>query len=139
MRDALHKFFITVLLSSLILLPRILSGGEAPPEVQPPTQAESSAGEDLGYGVGSVLASILYSPLKITYAGLGLITGGVGFVLSGGNPDAANSIIFPAVKGNYVITPSHLKGAEPVIFIGPTPPNNSYPQVTPPPIAAPSP
>lgn len=139
MRSASTKFLIAVLLTSLIFLPRILSAAEAAPDAQLPAQAEPSAGEDLGYGVGSVLASIFYSPLKITYAGLGLITGGVGFVLSAGNPDVANNIIYPAVKGNYVITPNHLKGTEPVIFIGPAAPNNSYPQTTQPPAPPPAP
>jgi hypothetical protein len=87
------------------------------------TPPEVATRQELGYGFGSVVASVLYSPLKVTYAGLGLLTGGLGYVLSAGRTDVANNIIFPAVKGNYVITPSHLKGEEPVVFIGAPPPD----------------
>ena len=92
------------------------------PELAPAElDAEQQAGQEFGWGVGSILASVLYSPFKLTYAGLGLITGGLGFVLSGGRPDVANNIIYPAIQGDYVITPSHLKGEEPVLFLGPPP------------------
>ena len=85
----------------------------------------------MGYGVGAVLASMFYSPFKITYAGLGLLTGGLGFVLSAGNMDVANNIISPAVRGNYVVTPRHLKGEEPLIFVGlPPSPEPAQPQQT---------
>ena len=84
--------------------------------------AQSPAGEDLGYGFGSVLANMFYMPAKITYAGLGLLTGGVGYLITGGRADVANNIIYPAVGGNYVVTPSQLKGTEPLYFVGAPPP-----------------
>ena len=77
--------------------------------------------EELGYGFGSALASVFYIPAKLTYAGLGLLTGGLGFVLTGGRADVANNIIYPAVRGNYVMTPSHLNGTEPIYFVGAAP------------------
>ncbi|HEY7220616.1 MAG TPA: hypothetical protein VH985_19740 [Candidatus Binatia bacterium] len=84
--------------------------------------AEEPVGEEAGYGVGAALASVFYIPAKVTYAGLGLLTGGLGYVLSGGRADVANNIIYPAVRGNYVVTPSHLKGTEPIYFVGAPPP-----------------
>jgi hypothetical protein len=87
--------------------------------------SEPAVGEELGYGFGSVLANIFYMPAKVTYAGLGLLTGGIGFVLSGGRADVANDIIYPSVKGNYVVTPSHLKGNEPLYFVGAPPPETA--------------
>jgi hypothetical protein len=84
--------------------------------------AEQPVGEEAGYGVGAALASVFYIPAKVTYAGLGLLTGGLGYVLSGGRADVANNIIYPAVRGNYVVTPSHLKGTEPIYFVGAPPP-----------------
>jgi hypothetical protein len=87
--------------------------------------AEESVGQEAGYGVGSALANLFYIPAKVTYAGLGLITGGLGFVVSGGRADVANSIIYPAVGGNYVVTPAHLKGTEPIYFVGAPPPENT--------------
>ncbi len=85
---------------------------------QPP---EESVGEEAGYGVGAALASVFYIPAKVTYAGLGLLAGGLGYVLSGGKAEVANNIIYPAVRGNYVVTPSNLKGAEPIYFVGAPP------------------
>jgi hypothetical protein len=90
--------------------------------------AEPGLGEEVGYGVGSALANVIYMPAKITYAGLGLLTGGLGFVLSAGRADVANNIIYPSIRGNYVVTPSHLKGSEPIYFVG-APPAESGPRV----------
>jgi hypothetical protein len=84
--------------------------------------SEPGIGEEAGYGIGSALANVFYIPAKVTYAGLGLLTGGLGFVLSGGRVDVANNIIYPAVRGHYVVTPSHLKGTEPIYFVGAPPP-----------------
>lgn len=67
------------------------------------------------------MASIFYIPAKVTYAGLGLLTGGLGYLVTGGRADVANNIIYPAVRGNYVVTPSNLKGTEPIYFVGPAP------------------
>lgn len=119
-----RKIFSLALAFSLILsLPTLSDAQNLPPPELAPVEldAEQQAGQEFGWGVGSILASILYSPFKLTYAGLGLITGGLGFVLSGGRPDVANNIIYPAIQGDYVITPRHLKGEEPVIFLGPPP------------------
>ena len=83
--------------------------------------ATEPVSEELGYGFGSALASVFYIPAKVTYAGLGLVTGGLGYVLTGGRADVANNIIYPAVRGHYVVTPSHLKGTEPIYFVGAAP------------------
>lgn len=83
--------------------------------------SEPGIGEEAGYGVGSALANVFYIPAKVTYAGLGLLTGGLGFVLSGGRADVANNIIYPAIRGHYVVTPNHLKGTEPIYFVGAAP------------------
>ena len=85
------------------------------------SQSAEPVGQEAGYGVGAALASVFYIPAKVTYAGLGLLTGGLGYLLTGGRADVANNIIYPAVRGNYVVTPSHLKGTEPIYFVGPGP------------------
>jgi hypothetical protein len=96
--------------------------------------AEPGLGEEVGYGLGSALANFVYIPAKVTYAGLGLLTGGLGFVLSAGRADVANNIIYPSIRGNYVVTPNHLKGSEPIYFVGPAP-AESGPRVEPAPVA----
>ena len=90
---------------------------------------QQSVGSDAGYGVGAAVASVFYAPAKVVYAGLGLLTGGLGWVLSGGRSDVANNIIYPAVTGNYVVTPNNLKGTEPLYFVGapPAPPEPAQP------------
>jgi len=107
------------LASLLTVIATPLYAQTAGPNNQP---AEQPIGEEAGYGAGAAIASVFYIPAKVTYAGLGLITGGLGYLLSGGRADVANNIIYPAVRGNYVVTPSHLKGTEPLYFVGAPPP-----------------
>ena len=87
--------------------------------------AEEGVGETAGYGVGAAVATVLYVPVKVTYAGLGVLMGGLGYLFSGGRADVANNIIYPAVRGDYVVTPSNLKGTEPIYFVGAPPPEMS--------------
>jgi hypothetical protein len=93
---------------------------------EPPVQESATA--DLGYGLGAAVASLFYIPAKFTYATLGLVTGGLGYALTGGRADVANNIIYPAVGGHWVVTPSNLKGTEPIYFVG-APPPESGPRV----------
>jgi len=88
-------------------------------------KAESTT-SNVGYGAGSVLASCVYSPAKLVYAGVGGLTGGIGFLLTGGNQDVAKKIWTPSVRGTYVITPDMLKGKEQVQFVG-QPEKKTYP------------
>lgn len=85
--------------------------------------AESNIGEDLGLGVASALCSVLYAPVKIVYAAGGLLVGGMGWALSGGDGDVAKAIIDPAVRGDYVVTPAILKGERPLEIYGNPPPD----------------
>ncbi len=125
MKTQFPKSLVVGLVFFLIVSPLTLSAADAPS--QPVEQAPA---EEAGYGFGSVVANIFYIPAKVTYAGLGLITGGLGYVLSAGRADVANNIIYPAVRGDYVITPSHLKGEKPVVFIGAPPPDPQPQQIS---------
>ena len=109
-----------IALASLVSLTTTPLYAQTPAPNQP--AAEEGIGAEAGYGIGAALASVFYIPAKVTYAGLGLLTGGVGYVLSGGKADVANNIIYPAVRGNYIVTPSNLKGTEPIYFVGAPPP-----------------
>ncbi len=135
------NLILVLFLSLSLFIPKVMHGQEAvfddplSPSPAPQSTANGSSKEtakELGLGVGSVFASILYSPLKVTYAGLGLLTGGLSYVISGGRAQVANNIIYPAVRGNYVITPKHLQGKERVIFVGPLPPQVGPPPPLPP-------
>jgi hypothetical protein len=110
-----------IALASLVTVTATPLYAQTTPAPAQPT-AEEGVVEEAGYGVGAALASFFYIPAKVMYAGLGLMTGGVGYVVSGGRADVANNIIYPAVRGNYIITPSNLKGTEPIYFVGAPPP-----------------
>ncbi|HKC52985.1 MAG TPA: hypothetical protein VKF60_19515 [Myxococcota bacterium] len=71
-----------------------------------------------GLGVGSVLATLVYGPVKVMYATLGSITGGLAYLLTGGRLDVPREIIQPAVRGDYVVTPEHLTFNQPLLFVG---------------------
>lgn len=64
--------------------------------------------KEAGLGVASVLGSAIYSPVKVTYAALGAVAGGVTWVVTGGNTEFAQKIWEPSLRGDYVITPQTL-------------------------------
>jgi len=82
-----------------------------------PAHAEG-AGSEAGIGIASVLCSLVYGPVKVVYATLGLVFGGFAWALSGGDSDVADAVLTPAVRGDYVVTPNHLRGEDNLEFIG---------------------
>lgn len=85
---------------------------------QPPAQKQQSTWTQAGLGLASIGSSILYAPAKIIYGVLGLTTGSVGWILTGGDSEVANRIYTPSLRGTYVLTPRHLTGEEPIHFVG---------------------
>ncbi len=75
---------------------------------------------DAGWGVLAVVANVVYMPVKIVYAGLGTLTGGLAYLLTVGDTETANKVWSPSIGGSYVVTPSMLRGDEPVLFNGPS-------------------
>ena len=82
-----------------------------------PARADS-AGSSAGWGSAAVISSLIYGPVKVAYSVLGVVFGGIAWGLSGGDSGVMNAVITPAVQGDYVITPSHLRGEQHVEFIG---------------------
>ena len=74
----------------------------------------------LGLQVASGALSILYTPVKVVYAGLGGIIGGLAYIVTAGNGHVAQNIGDVSLKGSYWVKPSHLEGNEPLRFQGPT-------------------
>jgi hypothetical protein len=87
-----------------------------------PSQAKADYLEDAGMGTATVLANVVYMPVKLTYATLGGITGGFAYVLTGANYQVAERVWTPSLGGNYVLSPDHLRGDQTIYFSGPTPP-----------------
>lgn len=83
-----------------------------------PARAQSDAGTEAGLGAASALCSLVYGPVKVVYSTLGLVFGGMAWALSGGDNDIMDAVITPAVRGDYVITPAHLRGERDLEFIG---------------------
>ena len=71
-----------------------------------------------GYSALSALTSLIYAPVKIAYAIGGGIIGGFAWLLSAGDHQVMYAVITPAVRGDYVVTPAHLRGERELEFIG---------------------
>ena len=84
---------------------------------------ERPAGNEAGYGALAVLSSLAYAPVKLVYAGLGLIFAGGAYVLTGGDEETPRKLLQRSLRGDYIITPEHLRGERPVIFVGRDPVN----------------
>lgn len=92
------KFLV---MAGFVLLLSLAGGSEARAE---------GPWKEAGLGIASVLGSVIYSPVKVQYAALGAVTGGVAWVVTGGNTELAQKIWKPALSGDYVITPETLRG-----------------------------
>ena len=79
---------------------------------------QESTGAAAGWGALSALTSLVYAPVKVVYAVGGLVVGGFAWVFSAGDNDVVRTVTTPAVRGDYVVTPEHLRGKRPLDFIG---------------------
>jgi hypothetical protein len=71
-----------------------------------------------GLGVGAILSNVVYMPVKIAYAALGSVTGGLAYALTGGSYETAQSVWVASLGGTYVIVPDMLTGEAPIEFSG---------------------
>jgi hypothetical protein len=69
-------------------------------------------------GLTAGVCSIIYAPLKILYAGSGIAVSGAALLVSAGDSTAASRVFRNSVRGDYVVTPSHLKGDRTLHFQG---------------------
>jgi hypothetical protein len=74
--------------------------------------------EDAGWGVATVVTNVFYMPAKVAYATIGAVTGGVAWLVTGGDTDTANKVWVPSLEGTYVVTPAMLRGEEGIQFVG---------------------
>lgn len=107
--------------------------------VAPPVSSDSEGGSasSAGMQAAAAVSTILYLPFKAAFAIGGGIVGGLAYVFSGGNEQAASSIWHTSLYGTYIITPEHLRGDRPVRFLGVADQTNE--PATPPPSPEPSP
>ena len=76
---------------------------------------------DAGVGAGSALSTIVYGPVKLAFAITGLVIGPFAWALSGGDSDVMWRVVDTSVRGDYVVTPAHLRGEQPLEFFGRSP------------------
>jgi hypothetical protein len=72
----------------------------------------------LGLQIASGALSVLYTPFKVVYAGLGGFMGGLTYLLTAGNEQAAQSVWDASLQGTYWLTAKHLQGKEAIHFKG---------------------
>ena len=102
------SFVLLLSFASLALVPAAL--GETTRQEGTPAGA--------GLQAASWLVTLPYGALKVGFALVGGVVGGMTYALSGGNLKAAQSVWTTSMYGTYIITPEHLKGEKPVHFIG---------------------
>lgn len=71
---------------------------------------DENLGSNAGLGVASVICSIPYGALKVAFAVLGGVVGSFTYVLSGLDKQAADSVWYTTMGGDYIVTPDHLQG-----------------------------
>jgi hypothetical protein len=72
----------------------------------------------VGYGIGSVVGTLVYTPFKATFCALGALTSVA--ILPFGT-DTAGKVAGASCRGTWVISPDVVRGQEPVNFVGDTP------------------
>lgn len=84
----------------------------------------SASGNESSDGTGIQVASwaltVPYAIGKGAFALGGGIVGGLGYVFSGANFDTAKGVWIPSIYGTYILRPAHLRGEEPIHFLGKT-------------------
>jgi hypothetical protein len=80
--------------------------------------AGTNSSDDTGIQVASWLLTIPYCAGKSAFAVAGSVVGGLGYAFSGGNSKTAESVWTTSVYGTYILRPAHLRGEEPIHFLG---------------------
>jgi hypothetical protein len=83
--------------------------------------ADNSMSSEGGLGALSALSSLVYVPVKLVYATCGLLFGGIAWGLSGGDSEVMHAVVTPSVRGDWVVTPSHLRMERQLEFFGSDP------------------
>lgn len=97
-------------------------GGGAPARAEQILSEETrETAQQGGMGAAAGLTSVVYAPVKVAYAAGGSIVAGLAYVLSGGDKDVAKPIFDASVRGDYVVTPEHMRGERELEFVGRSP------------------
>ncbi|RIL05880.1 MAG: hypothetical protein DCC71_08740 [Proteobacteria bacterium] len=73
---------------------------------------------EAGIGVAAGLVSLVYTPAKVLYALGGGVAAGMAYLASAGDQSVTEPILTPSLRGDYVVTPEHLRGEKSLEFFG---------------------
>lgn len=107
--------FLTVMLIVTFMGLTVIPPGSALAEGQ---TSGTDSSEGTGIQVASWLLTVPYCVGKSAFAVAGSVVGSLGYAFSGGNTETAQSIWTKSVYGTYVLRPPHLRGEEPIHFLG---------------------
>jgi hypothetical protein len=74
--------------------------------------------KEASIGAGAALASMVWAPLKLTHALVGVVAGGLCFAITGGDTEVWKRVQSKALSGDYVVTPRHIQGKQKLRFSG---------------------
>lgn len=107
--------FLTVMLIVTFMGLTVIPPGSALAEDQ---TSGTNSSEGTGIQVASWLLTVPYCVGKSAFAVAGSVVGGLGYAFSGGNTETAQAIWTKSVYGTYILRPPHLRGEEPIHFLG---------------------
>ena len=110
-----HRPWVQVV--SVVLLLSFASLALVPAALGETTRQEGTPAR-AGLQAASWLVTLPYGALKVGFALVGGVIGGMTYAVTGGDLKAAQSVWTTAMYGTYIITPEHLKGEKPVHFLG---------------------
>jgi len=108
--------FLLLALCTVTIVPSAWSQESTAPPSSQSTEGGSASGAGMQAAAG--FSTLLYLPLKLAFAISGGIVGGLTYVFTGGNEQAAKSVWTTSLYGTYIITPDHLEGNRPIRFLG---------------------
>jgi hypothetical protein len=100
-----------------LALSAVLAAQVVPAQALAASEARE-ASSNFGIGVVTVLANLVYMPVKTTFGLLGAFTGSLAYVLTGGNREVADGVWVPSLGGDYVLSTDMMTGRESVHFSG---------------------
>jgi hypothetical protein len=107
--------FVAVALIAICMGLTMIPPGSALAEDQ---ASGTDSSDDTGIQVASWLLTVPYCAGKSAFAIAGSVVGGLGYAFSGGNSKTAEAIWTTSVYGTYILRPAHLRGEEPIHFLG---------------------
>ena len=70
------------------------------------------------WGVGAAVCTLGYTPVKVVYAVATVPIAGLVYLLSVGDAETTKQLLMRAGRGDYVVTPEHLRRERPLLFFG---------------------